>query len=148
MGVFRKIPSGYVPMNPVHESGIISHLRGKGTKKVTDSLLMFDIDVKIPNHDKTALSPDIFSSTTELTGDHVPFHDIDPLFCFTFNSRHFIKADKIILTDTSSLAGCIIHKHLCNSCLSSTNQMRIGASVLSMVILQAGAMSLILLSSH
>ena len=57
-------------MNPIHEGGVIPHFRREWTQKMRDALLLLNINIEVPDHDKAPISADLVLSTAELTGCH------------------------------------------------------------------------------
>lgn len=84
---------------------------GAWVQKEANTLLMLNIHIKVTHHDDATVCPDAFFAPAELTGLHIPFHDVDTIFFIKRDTGNLIKTDDIVLTDQTSLACGIIHKH-------------------------------------
>ena len=66
---------------------------------MTNPLLMLDIHIEVANHHDAAIGTYALFPSAELTGLHVPLHDVHAILLVKGDSRDFIEADHIILAD-------------------------------------------------
>src|SRR2546423_14489609 len=117
-------------MNTIHKCCIVTHFRRHRPEEVTNTLLVFYINFEVSNHHDTATRSNTLSSSAELTGFHIAFHDVDPILLIEGYSGYFIKAYNIILANQASLSIAVVDKHTGNGCFSSRHKMRIGRNLL------------------
>ncbi len=92
-------------MKSVHERRIVAHFGRERPKEVPNLLLMLDVNLKVANENDAAIGADCFLPATKFAGFHVTFHDVDAVFLIERDSRDFVKADNVILTNKATLAG-------------------------------------------
>jgi len=127
---FWYIPSRNVRMDSIHKCGIILHFRRQRSEQVADSLLMLDIHIKITHKNKSAICTNALFTAAELSGFHIPFHDIYTVFLIKGYAGDLVKTDNIILADKTALTRGIIDKHLCNSGFPAGNKVCIRRNLL------------------
>src|SRR6266849_6403652 len=103
-------------MNAVHKCCIVTHFRRHRPEKVTNTLLVFYINVEVPNHNDTAACSNTLSSPAELTGFHIAFHDVDPILLIEGDARYLIEAHNIILANQATLSSAVVDEHASNRC--------------------------------
>lgn len=86
---------------------------------MSDALLVFHIDIKVPHHDHATEPANAFLATTEFPRFHVSFHDVDSILLVKRYAGDFIEADHIILADQAALAIGVVYKHLGHSGLGT-----------------------------
>src|SRR5438876_10512515 len=110
-------------MEPVHECSIVTHLWWHWPEQVADTLLVFNINFEVPHHNYTATRPNALSASTELTGLHIAFHDVDPILLVEGYSGYLIEAHHIVLADQAPLSIAVVDKHTGNRCFASRDKM-------------------------
>src|SRR5690242_4378842 len=122
---FWKVPSRSIGVYSIHEGRVASHLRRQRAEQVSNPLLMLDVNVKVTQHDDTALGPDIVFAAAKLTGCHVALHDVDAISLIEGDTAHLVKTNNVVLANETTLAGRVVYEHLCNRSLAAGNQMRV-----------------------
>ena len=90
-------------MDAVHECGVIAHLGWHRAQKVSDLLLLLDVDIEIADHDDAAFGPDILLATAELARGHIAFHDVDAVLLVEAGPCYFVKVYDVVLTHQTAL---------------------------------------------
>ena len=95
----REVPARGVAMNPVHERGVIPHLRRQWAQEMRDALLLLNIDIEVADHDDAAVSADLILAAAELARRHVALHDVHAVLLIEGDARHLVEAHDVVLAD-------------------------------------------------
>ena len=131
----REVPARGVAMNPIHERGVIPHLRRQWAQEMRDSLLLLDIDVEVADHDDAAFSADLILAAAELARRHVALHDVHAVLLIEGDAGDLVEAHDVVLADEAALAGGVVHEHLGDGRLAAGDQVRVGRDLLKQMAL-------------
>ena len=133
------VPARDVRVQPVHERGVVPHLRGQGREQVTDPLLVRDVDVEVPDEHDRAIGPDGLPAAGELTRLHVALHDVDAVLLVEGDARDLVEADDVVLRDQAALAGGVVDEHPRDGRLAAGDEVRVRGHLLEQVGLAGAA---------
>src|ERR1700736_4375710 len=91
-------------MYPVHERGVVAHLRRQRAEQMADALLVLHVDFKISDQDDRSIGPDALATARELAALHVALHDVDAVALIERDARDLIEAYHVVLADEAALA--------------------------------------------
>ena len=106
-------------MDAIHKGRVITHLTWERSKKMSDTLLVLDVDIKVPDHDNTAICTNAFLATAELARLHITLHDVYAIFLIERNTGDFIKADDIVLANQAPLSVGVVDEHPSDCCFAA-----------------------------
>ncbi len=100
-----------ISMSQLTAQAITETTRLDNPQQMSDTLLLFNVNVEVSYHYNSALSSNALPPTAELPGGHVSFHDVDPVLLVEGHSRNLIEADDVVLADQTTLPVGVVHKH-------------------------------------
>jgi len=106
-------------VNSVHERGVVAHFGRQGAEQVTNALLLFHVNVEVPEHHDAPVGTNVLLTTAELARRHVALHDVDAVLLIEGDAGDLVEADDIVLADETALPGRVIHEHLGDCCFAA-----------------------------
>ena len=122
-------------MNPIHEGGVIPHLRRQRAQKMRDALLLLNIDVEVADHDDAAVSADLILAAAELARRHVALHDVHAVLLIEGDAGDLVEADDVVLADQAALASGVVDEHLGDGRLAAGDQVGVRRDLLKQMAL-------------
>ncbi len=98
-----------------------------------DPLLVLHVDVKVADHDDTAIGANALLAAAELGRLHVALHDVDAVFLVKGDAGDFVEAHDVVLAHESALACGHVDEHACDGGLAARYQVRVGRDLLKQV---------------
>src|SRR5690348_16841926 len=106
---------------------------------MTNTLLVDDVNLEVPNHDDAAARANALPPAAELARLHVALHDVDAILLIEGDAGDLVEADDVVLADEAPLPGAVVDEHARHGGLAARDEVGVGRDLLEEVRLAGAA---------